>query len=945
MQPVARVSIDQFPPGHVFARRFTVQRLLGAGGMGAVYEVQDQKFLGSPRALKILRPEIALDRDIQTRFVAEAQVARALSNDTDHVVRVDEYDQDPDTGCLYLLMELLQGETIGALVARSGPMGWQWLTYFGAQLYEAIGLAHRTGVVHRDIKPDNIFVAQLKGRPTIKVLDFGIAKRVDPGHRRTTRSLGTPDWAAPEQASNRPVTPATDVWALGLVVFYLATGRVYWQSATDTQDADLAEVLQGAQEPASERARRFAPGVVLPAGFDAWFARSVHSRQDQRFANATEAFQALQALPPPSAQPSQPAWGGGTVPAGWSSGSLATAPTSLGPTSLAPVSPAVVPSFQPTPTSLQHPNPPFQPTPTSLQQPTPTSLGQPLQGGTQIGTQIGPMPSDAGTGPMGGASSESLRRPPASRGGGLGLVAVLAVVGLGVVGLGGTLWMRHQLSQQRADCLSSGSREACETACRQFGQRSRWMTGDAAACARLGELQDDTSKQTADRLASSGVEAIAVHDVGPLETACKNGLWKSCTLLGQWYAEGRAGKAVIASDGAKAQKVLQGACTQGEPLACRELGLLLRQGNGVRRDDGAAAAVLASGCKEGEASLSCAALADLQRIGQPLDLARAVALDHKGCEGGEPTACRDEGRALERSGDRGKAQAAYEKARTLFRKGCEEGQAAGCLALGDLLEQGLGGGADASSALEMRRRGCAAGLPAACTLAGHDSASAGAHGVAILDAACRAGDPEGCLAAGQEARALAIWDARCELDGADACARLGMSRGGAVSASKREAALRKACQLGHGASCHAVGVSLLAAGDVAHANEMFALACDRQDASGCREVGQSHCLGRGMSRDASKGQEVLRRACDWGDKEACASVATCRPDAPVATSGPGPRVPVPPPTASAKATAAAKTATPPTPPTPPVDRCRAMCCPSGTSAMMCQSCLEANGCH
>ncbi len=168
------------------------------------------------------------------------------------------------------------------------------------QLGHALGAAHAVGLVHRDIKPENIFLAtpRHQGVPfTLKVLDFGIAKlgedvRASGG---TTGAVGSPLWMAPEQTSSAGVQPSTDVWAMGLVMFYVLTGRSYWRTAHvegGSITALLREIVMEPLEPASVRGRTLG-AAGLPPGFDAWFARAVAREPSQRFADAGAALAAL----------------------------------------------------------------------------------------------------------------------------------------------------------------------------------------------------------------------------------------------------------------------------------------------------------------------------------------------------------------------------------------------------------------------------------------------------------------------------------------------------------------------------------------------------------------------------------------------------------------------------------------------------------------------------
>jgi hypothetical protein len=210
------------------------------------------------------------------------------------------------------------------------------------QLGHAVAAAHQAGIVHRDLKPENIFLAesQRTGSPfVVKVLDFGIAKFLQDSPTKLTQGVGTPFWMAPEQIDDHGrVTPATDVWALGLIAFSLLTARCYWkslQAPENTIARFYREVSVDPIVPASVRARELGCLVTLPAGFDAWFARCVARDPGERFPDAglclaavmpvlaqTEGTGALTSVaappwhPPPAASPSVPSHAPGAQYAG-----------------------------------------------------------------------------------------------------------------------------------------------------------------------------------------------------------------------------------------------------------------------------------------------------------------------------------------------------------------------------------------------------------------------------------------------------------------------------------------------------------------------------------------------------------------------------------------------------------------------------------------------------
>jgi tRNA A-37 threonylcarbamoyl transferase component Bud32 len=288
-------------PGLIFARDFRLLSPLAEGGMGAVY-LAEQLSTGKRRALKVMQGSLVTDERSRARFVDEARVGARIASA--HVVEVVGAGVDEATGLPWLAMELLDGEDMATLLRRRGPIPAGEVLALLDQACHALAAAHAAGVVHCDLKPENLFVARPRqaGVPfLVKVLDFGIAKLVREGQTAATvtSAIGTPLWMAPEQASTgAAVTPATDVWALGLIAFALLSGRPYWRTASAEGPAVnvmalLLEAAGGVVEPATIRSLALG-GPPLPAGFDPWFARCVARDGWARFNNAAEAFTALE---------------------------------------------------------------------------------------------------------------------------------------------------------------------------------------------------------------------------------------------------------------------------------------------------------------------------------------------------------------------------------------------------------------------------------------------------------------------------------------------------------------------------------------------------------------------------------------------------------------------------------------------------------------------------
>jgi formylglycine-generating enzyme required for sulfatase activity/tRNA A-37 threonylcarbamoyl transferase component Bud32 len=266
--------------------------------MGTVY-VAMQLSTGVLRALKVMRTELAPDARFRERFQQEARAAAQIPSD--HVAQVLSAGVDEQLGLPYLAMELLDGVELERVVEQGGPLTTPQFVHVFGQLCHAVGRGHALGVVHRDLKAANVFLcrSRVAGLPVmVKVLDFGIAKLLTDAKTKSTQAMGTPLWVAPEQTEKRSeVTPATDVWAIGLLGFYVLTGKVFWEAAQEGEEhasvpALMREVLVDPIEAASARAVRL--GSTWPRELDAWFSRCVARTPIERFASATAAFEALE---------------------------------------------------------------------------------------------------------------------------------------------------------------------------------------------------------------------------------------------------------------------------------------------------------------------------------------------------------------------------------------------------------------------------------------------------------------------------------------------------------------------------------------------------------------------------------------------------------------------------------------------------------------------------
>ncbi len=277
--------------------------------MGTVYEALDER-TKSPRALKVMHPHLMQDADMRVRFAQEARIVGEI--ESDHIVRVLDAGIDESTGAPFLAMELLRGDDLGQRLKRRGPLPPEEVVLYLHQAALALDKTHVAGVVHRDMKPENLFVTRRDdGTACVKILDFGVAKLVQ-GHGggAGTRSVGTPLYMAPEQIlGHSSIGPRTDIYALGHVAYTLLVGKAYWREEATSKDALLpllSRVSAGAAEPPSVRSARW-NGPSLSLAFDEWFFRATAKDPENRFESASMAIGALsEALRRPRNEVTQP---------------------------------------------------------------------------------------------------------------------------------------------------------------------------------------------------------------------------------------------------------------------------------------------------------------------------------------------------------------------------------------------------------------------------------------------------------------------------------------------------------------------------------------------------------------------------------------------------------------------------------------------------------------
>ncbi len=216
--------------GTIIDGRYEVLRALGEGGMGVVYHVQ-HRVLQRSFALKMLRKDLARERDLCARFIQEARSAATIAHP--NVVQITDYGELPDA-TPYFVMEFLEGLPLARLCRGGGPLPAARALRIVMQIASGVGAAHRAGIVHRDLKPDNVIVLQdMNRRDVVKLLDFGVAKVAGAASvTRTGMVFGSPHYMSPEQAAGQHVDHRADIYAIGVIMYEVFTGRVPFEADT-----------------------------------------------------------------------------------------------------------------------------------------------------------------------------------------------------------------------------------------------------------------------------------------------------------------------------------------------------------------------------------------------------------------------------------------------------------------------------------------------------------------------------------------------------------------------------------------------------------------------------------------------------------------------------------------------------------------------------------------
>jgi serine/threonine protein kinase len=314
--------------GLVLSERYRILSKLGEGGMGVVY-LAEHVVIEKKVALKVLFPDLTRRADLVQRFIQEAKSASRIGHE--NVIDITDFGQSPE-GYVFIAMEYLSGHDLGEVLKASGPMPWSRAQPLVLQMVKALRAAHERGIVHRDMKPENIFITPRDdGREFVKVLDFGIAKvmGLDEDAPRLTRTgmiFGTPEYMSPEQAQGQQVDHRVDIYAVGCIMYQILTGKVPFEA--ETFMGILSKHMMEAPVPPR------ALNATIDPGVEAIILKAMEKDPAKRFQSMREL---VGALVPPSTGPDL-------------SGAISTSPAMTSPRTVLPASlsrPATAPGRSP----------------------------------------------------------------------------------------------------------------------------------------------------------------------------------------------------------------------------------------------------------------------------------------------------------------------------------------------------------------------------------------------------------------------------------------------------------------------------------------------------------------------------------------------------------------------------------------------------------------------
>ncbi len=874
---------ERLKPGDVVGGHYVVDSLLDEGGMAVVYRAENSS-TGKLCALKILHAQLGDRPEFVRLFAKEAKVSSVVG-DNEHIVRVYDAGLDTERGIPFIVMELLDGETLEHMLEH-GPLAPSLMRTLLVQLASALEQAHAAGVVHRDLKPSNVFIGtDKKGAPHLKVMDFGIAKVMEGEAVRTATQVGTPAYNAPEQMGSTTrklaakqgiviaprVSPQTDIWALGLLTYEMMTGDLpgmYW--GVETLSELPMKVAFEEHAPASRRAGHNA--ALLPTGFDAWFARCLRKNAAERWGSVTEAVDALLTLL--DAEPMQV-----------SEAELESVSTRLyAPRKLA------------------------------------NNGGDGTKSARRVAADPPPLPRISSPEISVAAMQKGVdQRTPRSRGVAAGDEASgNASNGGGQVRAKGittsaSAVVTHQNGTGAAAASASGDNKG--------GTGWRSIAVFAAILAGMGALVFYSVSHPPKAAAGSQQCAAGTATVAGCELACTHGSLTSCERLGNMLLTGvgadrdlpRAAAALTKACGVTLpteqgrtqwlKDTAAAGCAKDSCVAsaCVGAATLYRQGiEAGNSDERVATALYKRVCRVGNndgvtrGAQGCVGLGEARvRAGET---AAARGYFEAACEAGVAAGCVALASVLER-GD-GAAIARDEKrARTLYERACDGGNLEGCTRLGHMVERGLGGWVkDDAAAVKLYQRACDGGQQLGCVhlasayLSGKGNLTRDAvHAVELLEASCDAHEQAACakladmVHAGigglrkDQRRAFTLNKKACEAGAQSACVQLGdMYQAGEAGLTKdideAKQLYRRACRGGAPSGCVALANADASLSDERKA-QLLDEACRQGEPRGCGALAEMVAAGTAGERDAVRAAALYTRACDGGVYLACTQLA------------------------------------------------------------------------
>ena len=826
-------------PGSTFGN-FRIIEPLGRGGMAAVHKAYEPA-LDREVALKVLPAEFMHDPGFAERFEREAKIVAKLEHR--HIVPI--YTFGIDENIPWMAMRLVPGGTLADLLKR-GRLDHERGLWVLKESAEALDYAHTQGVLHRDVKPQNIL---LDSQGHVYLADFGIAKIVE-GSSVITKSgviTGTPQYMSPEQWRGENVDRRTDIYALGVMAYELFAGRVPFSA-----DTPAAMMTKHLMDPIPIPSRDEVPESLLRP-----LLKCLDKNPEVRWPSASSFVRALEdglreagghAAPPPDGSRPTITVSRMAAPIQEKTGLAASLwRRRLGFGGLALCSALALTwlwrsSTQP---GVPEPKVPFP----GFVGPVAPSIPPPATDTPPVAALT---PRQAGLVP---ASVRGMPPPPAS-------------------GREKPLTARADARPAflQGDTISElpGDVAGSERACKGGSQQ---------ACTDLGRLYS---------AGSTTVKKDPIRGFALLNSACEAGYLLGCTYLGMSYAEGTG----VAKDEAQAVTLYEKGCDGGSPGGCNFLGLMHYYGKGVKQDKARAASLYRKAC-EGNFSAGCSQLGEqyFNGIGVSQDDVQAGELLRKACDLGDLRGCTFLGKMYEdgRGGPRNALAAAG-----VYKRACDGGDGMGCVALASLYRVGQGVQKDAERAVALFKKGCEAGNNFGCNYLavmygnGDGIPKNAAVAVRLFRQTCDAGDGYGCFNLGLAYRmgtgiaadtgeAFTLFKKACDLGFQSACTLLAdaYARGDGTAKDPTEAMrlFSGACAGGNASACDGAGEMLESGAggrrSLDKAASFYQKACDGGFSPGCTKLGLLAVSGQGVSKDQVRAEALFKKACEGGQIAAC----------------------------------------------------------------------------